>query len=601
MPAPLIGAVAPTLVGAAAGKLFGPKEQKTQSLVPQDLNPLRQQQTQLLQYLTGFGGPPAGLGGAPQGQPGGQPNNIFGKFLGATQGPMQGMGGPSTQNPNAGQVDFGGMGQVDPRTMSGGPNIGPNGAGGMGGQMGQMGRQPMSQQEWEAGRQQWLAGGGSESPQQPGMSQDAMAGFRNQLGGMGGQVGGMPSFQPQNNPGLGGANIGNYFGTLGVQQNPLQNTAAMSANRMLTQQSPEQRALEVSQPYVGQTGINNNAQNRLTQGMSQSGLNAGANNFLGNLLQQTPDLGPGQQAGNTLTNLSNTGGFDPNGPFGGILSQINAMSQGGGMGGGSGAEGFLQQMLAQNPGQANMNLLQPQFERALSMANQAGGRFGSANALMRSNAVTDQQAQLAQMLGQGTNQQLQAAGTLGQLSQAQRSSDLQARLQALGLGTNAMAQQAQNRLGAANSLGGFTQQGAISGLGAQQAGANSLNQFGLQDVGQQLNAAGTLGSQDLQGFQNLLQGLGLQGQLAGQAGNADRANTQQGFNMGTQLAGQNDVENQRRIQLLLGMLGQAQGAAFNVPTQTTPSGAQQGAALGGQIGNAITAMAPYLFGGGKSG
>lgn len=548
MPAPLIGAVAPTLVGAAAGKLFGPKEQKTQSLVPQDLNPLRQQQTQLLQYLTGFGGPPAGLGGAPQGQSGGQPNNIFGKFLGATQGPMQGMGGPSTQNPNAGQVNFGGMGQVDPRTMSGGPNIGPNGA-----------------------------------------------------GGMGGQVGGMPSFQPQNNQGLGGANIGNYFGTLGVQQNPLQNTAAMSANRMLTQQSPEQRALEVSQPYVGQTGINNNAQNRLTQGMSQSGLNAGANNFLGNLLQQTPDLGPGQQAGNTLTNLSNTGGFDPNGPFGGILSQINAMSQGGGMGGGSGAEGFLQQMLAQNPGQANMNLLQPQFERALSMANQAGGRFGSANALMRSNAVTDQQAQLAQMLGQGTNQQLQAAGTLGQLSQAQRASDLQARLQALGLGTNAMAQQAQNRLGAANSLGGFTQQGAISGLGAQQAGANALNQFGLQDVGQQLNAAGTLGSQDLQGFQNLLQGLGLQGQLAGQAGNADRANTQQGFNMGTQLAGQNDVENQRRIQLLLGMLGQAQGAAFNVPTQTTPSGAQQGAALGGQIGNAITALAPYLFGGGKSG
>lgn len=542
MPAPLIGAVAAPLVGAAAGKLFGPKEQKTQSLVPQDLNPLRQQQTQLLQYLTGFGGPPAGLGGAPQGQSGGQPNNIFGKFLGATQGPMQGMGGPSTQNPNAGQVNFGGMGQVDPRTMSGGPNIGPNGA-----------------------------------------------------GGMGGQVGGMPSFQPQNNQGLGGANIGNYFGTLGVQQNPLQNTAATSANRMLTQQSPEQRALEVSQPYVGQTGINNNAQNRLTQGMSQSGLNAGANNFLGNLLQQTPDLGPGQQAGNTLTNLSNTGGFDPNGQFGGILSQINAMSQGGGMGGGSGAEGFLQQMLAQNPGQANMNLLQPQFERALSMANQAGGRFGSANALMRSNAVTDQQAQLAQMLGQGTNQQLQAAGTLGQLSQAQRSSDLQARLQALGLGTNAMAQQAQNRLGAANSLGGFTQQGAISGLGAQQAGANALNQFGLQDVGQQLNAAGTLGSQDLQGFQNLLQGLGLQGQLAGQAGNADRANTQQGFNMGTQLAGQNDVENQRRIQLLLGMLGQAQGAAFNVPTQTTPSGAQQGAALGGQIGNTLTALAPYLF------
>lgn len=539
MPAPLIGAVAAPLVGAAAGELFGPKEQKTQSLVPQDLNPLRQQQTQLLQYLTGFGGPPAGLGGAPQGPSGGQPNNIFGKFLGATQGPMQGMGGPSTQNPNAGQVNFGGMGQVDPRTVSGGPNIGPNGPGGM------------------------------------------------------------PSFQPQNNPGLGGANIGNYFGTLGVQQNPLQNTAATSANRMLTQQSPEQRALEVSQPYVGQTGINNNAQNRLTQGLSQSGLDNSASQFLRDMLVRSPNLGPGGQATDTLTNLANTGGFDPSSAgIGSIMQEIEAMARNGLGGGGSAAEPFLQGVLSRNPGQANMDLLQPQFERNLSLANQAGGRFGSANALMRSNAITDQQVQLAQMLGRGTDQQLQAAGTLGQLSQAQRSSDLQARLQALGLGTNAMAQQAQNRLGAANSLGGFTQQGAISGLGAQQAGANALNQFGLADTNQQLGAAGALGTLGLQGFGNTLRGLEIGGQLAGQAGNADRANTQQGFNMGTQLAGQGDVENQRRIQLILAMLGQAQGAAFNVPTQTTPSGAQQGASFGGQIGNAITAMAPYLFGSG---
>ena len=403
-------------------------------------------------------------------------------------------------------------------------------------------------------------------------------------------------------PGTGGGGVlgdrlNTVFGPLSSGINPLQNSAANSANRMLTQQSPEQRALEASQPFLNQTGLNPGATNRLQQGATQSGLNPGSNNFYSQLLGGQPNLGPGGDVESILGAIGQSGGFG-GGP-GSILQSLSQLGAGQGMGGGaSGNEGFLQSLMAQNPAIANQALLQPQFERSLQMANQQGGRFGSANALLRSNAVTDQQAQLAQMLGQGTNQQLQGAGLLGQQAQANRALTLQSQLQALGLGGNLMQNQVANRLGAAGQLGGFRQQGATAGLQAQLQGAGAQQGFNLQDIGQQLAAAGQLGNQGLQGQQNILQGQQLGGQLAGQAGNAERANVGQAFGIGQGIAGQQDLDNQRRIQLIMGLLGQAQGATFNQPTQVTPSGAQQGAQIGGGIANTIAAFAPFLGGGG---
>lgn len=498
MPAPLIAAIAAPLAGGLAGKVFGPKQAKTTAAVPQDLQGLRGNMTGLLQYLLGFGGPPAGLQGP------GQPTSLGPR----AQGPgVTRFGGP--------MVNFG----------EGGPNVGPNGPAGLGGQ----GPTP-----------------GGQNP-----ITDRIQGFFGQLG------------QPFNN---------------------LQNTAAGSANRMLTQQSPEQRALESAFPFLQQTGVNPQAQNRLQQGATQSGINPGVQNFYGGLLGNRPDLGPGGDVESILGTLGQTGGINATtGPGSNIMNQINALARGGGA---SGNEGFLQGMLGQNPALGVDQLLQPVLQKNLALADQAGGRFGSANALMRSDALGQYNADLANRLQQGVGQQLSAAGLLGQQAQAQRA----AQLQALGLGGNLMSDAARNQLTAAGQLGGFRQQGAISGLQGQLQGAGAMGQMGLQDIGQQLGAAGQLGQLGLAGQQNLLQGAGVMGNLAQGAGGAERQNLLNAWNIGSGQAQQADVENQRRLSILLSLLNPAFGAAFNVPTQTTPSGGEQGAALGGQIGNIIASF-----------
>jgi hypothetical protein len=75
----------------------------------------------------------------------------------------------------------------------------------------------------------------------------------------------------------------------------------------------------------------------------------------------------------------------------------------------------LQNILGGRPGQGIMDALQPQFERNLSSANQQGGRFGSANAIMRSRALEDFNLLGAQAAQTGVNQQMQAAQILGML------------------------------------------------------------------------------------------------------------------------------------------------------------------------------------------
>jgi hypothetical protein len=75
-----------------------------------------------------------------------------------------------------------------------------------------------------------------------------------------------------------------------------------------------------------------------------------------------------------------------------------------------------------------------------------------------------------------------------------------------------------------------------------------------------------LGQQAQNQRSDLLNRLGLLGQLGASAGAGQRANVQQGFDIGTSIAAQNDLETQRRLQLLLAMLGQSQSASFNQPT-----------------------------------
>lgn len=77
---------------------------------------------------------------------------------------------------------------------------------------------------------------------------------------------------------------------------------------------------------------------------------------------------------------------------------------------------MLQAILDGKPGQGIMDALQPQFQRNLASANQEGGRFGSANAIMRGRAVEDFNLLGAQAAQQGQQTQLQAADILRMLS-----------------------------------------------------------------------------------------------------------------------------------------------------------------------------------------
>lgn len=405
-------------------------------------------------------------------------------------------------------------------------------------------------------------GGPTAQPQTPAVDFGSSGGF------------GVPPTQTS----AAGDRVGQYFGNQGVPFSGLQNTAAESANRMLTQQSPEQRALEAANPFL--QGTQAGAQvggNRLQAGATQSGLNGGTTNFLGNLLQPGA-AGPGNDVTGILGGIGQSGGYGAQGQ--GLFGALNSLAANGGGGGGSPAEGFLGQLLQQNPAQGVNALLQPQFQQNLALANQAGGRFGTANALQRGSVAAANDADLAGRMQTGVSQQLQGAATLGQLAQQNRATQLQAQLQALGLGGNFLQNQVGNQLNAAGQLGNFNQQG----LQTQLQGAGTLGSLGLQDIGQQLGAAGQLGAQGLQGTQ-------LGGQLAGQAGNADRANTSLGYGIGSSQAQQQDLQNQRNTQILMALLGQSQGAAFNQPTQVTPSGAQQGAQLGGSLAQILAQYA----------
>lgn len=76
----------------------------------------------------------------------------------------------------------------------------------------------------------------------------------------------------------------------------------------------------------------------------------------------------------------------------------------------------LQNILNGAPGQGMMDALQPHFQQNLAQADQQGGRFGSSNAILRSQAVNDYNLLGAQAYQQGQQSQLQAAQMLNMLS-----------------------------------------------------------------------------------------------------------------------------------------------------------------------------------------
>lgn len=135
------------------------------------------------------------------------------------------------------------------------------------------------------------------------------------------------------------------------------------------------------------------------------------------------------------------------------------------------------------------------------------------------------------------------------------------------------------------NLASANQTGARFSSGNEILRGNALNDFNLlgaqaaqQGIAQQIAAAQALGV------------------LGESAGNNPFNRAQGAYQTGTAQAGQNDVETQRRIQLILALLQTAQGATLGGPTKTSGGG------FAGAIGGAtdMAALLAALGGGAKA-
>jgi hypothetical protein len=444
---------------------------------------------------------------------------------------------------------------------------------------------------------------------------------RPQTGGMGGQqpMGGTlgaPAVQPNINlsgmGGMGGGQAGqsggmgggvmtpqqrleSFLGPLGIRPSNLQQAATAGYMGQLTNVSPEQRAAEITLPQLqqnlGGSPFTQQAMNRMM------GLQAGAGADVEGRLGQ---LGTGPAMGSqglqdVLSQLATGGGMSGLGVsqlqgLAGPGSAINFQGSGAGM-------GQLGALAGQNPGEQVMAALDPTFRRNLAIANQQGGRFGTANAALRARALEDFNLQSARALQEGMGQQIQAASNLGQIGTAQD----QLRLNAL-LGNQST--QLSTQLGAATQLGNLGRQ--QDALRLEALGLTQRGEQGLTDA--QLRALSQLGGfrqQEAQTLGNILQGAGQlgiqQGQMGtqaastianilGQQGTSDLARLQGAFGAGTTLTGLENAGQQRALDILLQQLGIAQGSVLGGPAMVTPGPGQQ-------VQQAFNAAAGYLAGG----
>jgi hypothetical protein len=261
--------------------------------------------------------------------------------------------------------------------------------------------------------------------------------------------------------------------------------------------------------------------------------------------------------------------------YGGAENQFNQLGSYNPFGA---AQSSMEGILGKNPGMQGMEALRPLLDRNLAAANQEGGRFGSANAILRSRAVDDNNLLASQMWQHGVDQQVAAAGQYQGL---------------LGIGNGRMQQQSN----AAQGLLGVGQGRLDQGLGV----ANGLLGIGQGQVGigngrvnQMLGAANGL-SGNVQSQQQ--QALNAANGMATNQ-NTMFNNLQGGYNTGQSQANQEAQRQQQALNILLGQLGVSQQATLGGPTVVQPTGAQQGVQVGGDVGALLAQI--YGNGGGRS-
>jgi hypothetical protein len=320
----------------------------------------------------------------------------------------------------------------------------------------------------------------------------------------------------------------------------------------LTNVSPEQRAAEITLPQLqqnmGGSPITQNAMNRMM------GLNTGAGSDVEGRLSQIGDRP-----------ITGSQGMDA------ILQQLGMGGQGGINFSGSGLGiSELQRLAGTNQGQGVMDALNPSFQRNLAAANQQGGRFGSANAVLRSRAVDDFNLQSANALQRGVDQQIAAASSLGNVGTQQDDLRLrgllggqQGQLEAMRLGITGQQGLDDAALRAMSTLGGFRQQGA-------QLEGNILGNVGQLGVAQ-----GQLGNQSAD----------LIAQILGRQGSADLNRLGGAFNAGVANTGMENAGQQNALNILLQQLGVSQGATLGGPATQTPGLGQEVAQMGSNLGN----------------
>jgi hypothetical protein len=510
-----IGAAAPILApiaGAAAGSLFGGGgASNAQPVLPKDLQPLRQQNIGLLQYLLGFNQP---------GQPWSQPQGGQAPAAGASGSNPYTMTGPPGSNANPWGFFSSQPSYPRPTAAQGGAI--------------QRGQTAGSQPNMFPGGTQ----GGASLPNMGGTS--PFSGMANL------QTGGGTPATAGNDP-LG--RIESYFGQLGTPTTALQQQSLGGISQFLNS-NPYGQANTALQGILGGSGFNEG---------NQAFRDAGAGNFFGG----AQNAFQGAQGA-----FQGLGGQNLFGQANDVFSRLEGFNPFGS------AQQSLEGVLAQNPGQGMLEALRPQFERNMAAANQTGGRFGSANAILRSRAVDDYNLLGAQALQRGTDQQINAANQLGMIGNS-----LIGARQAAG----------QGMLGVGN---GMLNQGLGVGQGLLGAGQGMLG-VGQGQLGQALGAA-----QGLSGnAQAMQQGqLGAAGQMSQNQNNMFNA-LQGGYQTGSAQASQEAQRQQQMLSILQNLLGASFGATLGVPSAVQPTGAQTGAQLGGSIGQILAMQG----GGGTSG
>jgi hypothetical protein len=616
MPAPVIAAAAAPVVGGIAGKIIGGGgPSNAQPALPKDLQGQRANNIGLLNYLLGFNQQnapwnpqqqqrPASQGGPmqrglPTATAPGQnmtPWDAVNRGMPGASGGMSPWGGVNQGMGGMASLLGGGSGM-----NTGQPNIGPG--------------MPVSRQMGggtpaNAGTNGGLSGGWASpgNPNHPGVNNTLTMGPgdpnyvsnramsfsgapTSRFNGpqMNSQGGGFQS--PMGNVGFGGGGsnpmldrMESYFGPLGTPTTALQQQSLGGISQFLN-----------SNPY----GQSNNFLNQVGGG---AGYNE-ANQAYRNIGQTNYGGAAGSAFGQAGDMFKGVGGANY---FGGAQNAFNELANGNFFGNAEGVfnrlEGYnpfqaaqtsMEGILGTNPGMQGMDALRPLLDRNLAAANQEGGRFGSANAILRSRAVDDNNLLAANMYQRGVDQQIGAAGQYGQMGNSLIGARQAAGQGLLGVGQGRMQQQtnaAQGQLGVG--------QGRLSqGLGA----AN-----GMLGVGQGQLGVGQLG---LQGA------LGSAGGLAGlaQALQGDRLNAAQGlasnqnslfgnmtgaYGVGTAQANQEAQRQQQALQILLGQLGVSQGATLGTDNVVSPTGAQQGAAFGSQFASLIPLLMAQGGGGG---